>query len=377
MIRRRASPDGLPFRVYERFGVRVYSIGYKMKSGKWAYRYECPADDAVAIAKTRKKAILESATVADDQPMGGFAGLIDKWFAWQECLPATDARKRAPSTIDENKREAKNLKKAWGHFEPGEITKDMGYEYLEACLTATDRDGNPRPRPEKGNKEMALARLILEFGMKPAGGKVIKSNPLDGLEKNRTIKKKRRVSQPEMDLATEIGRKFGGARLIVALALRTAWLCIRRSVEVRRLTRDAIKEDGILWNDGKDVHNQKPAVLIEWSPELKATVLEALQIKRDKVAGTMYVFGNMRGQKYTKGGWKAILDDLMRECVAEAERRKMAFRKFSLQDCRPMGVSDKLEAGHDDVQDATLHTSEKMIRQTYDRREQKRAKPAA
>jgi hypothetical protein len=29
----------------------------------------------------------------------------------------------------------------------------------------------------------------------------------------------------------------------------------------------------------------------------------------------------------------------MRECVAEAERRKLAFRKFSLQDCRPMGVS--------------------------------------
>jgi hypothetical protein len=39
--------------------------------------------------------------------------------------------------------------------------------------------------------------------------------------------------------------------------------------------------------------------------------------------------------------------------------------------------SDKLERGHKDVQDATLHTDEKMIRKVYDRRAQKRAKPAA
>ncbi len=57
MIRRRASPDGLPFRVYERFGVRVYSIGYKMQSGRWAFRYECPIGDGPAIAALRRKAI--------------------------------------------------------------------------------------------------------------------------------------------------------------------------------------------------------------------------------------------------------------------------------------------------------------------------------
>lgn len=377
MIRRRASPDGLPFRVYERFGVRVYSIGYKLKSGRWAFRYECPAGDAQQIQTLRRKAILESATVTDDRPIGGFAGLVDAWFRWQESLPPTDARKRADSTIAENKREAANLKKAWGHFEPHEVTTAHGYEYLEACLHAKDKHGNPRPRPEKGNKEMSLASVILEFGMKPAGGRVVTENQLRGLEKLRTIKEKRRVTAEEMALAVEMGRKFSGARLIVALALRTAWLCVRRSVEVRALRREAIKEDGLLWQDGKARKGQKPAILIEWSPELRATVDEALQVKRHSVAGTMFVFGNMRGQKYTKGGWKAMLDDLMRECVKEAERRKIAFRKFSLQDCRPMGVSDKLEAGHADVQDATLHTDGKMVARVYDRREQKRAKPAA
>jgi integrase len=372
MIRRRTSPDGLPFRVYERFGVRVYSIGYKMKSGKWAFRFECPVDDLRQIAQLRKKATLESANVHEDRPVGGFAGLVDDWFKWQEKLPGTDQRKRKDSTIAENKREAKNLKAAWGHLEVAEITRTMGYDYLDACLHSTDKNGNPRPRPEKGNKEMALARLILEYAVRKS---MIDENPLDRLQRNKVKKTKRRVSAEEMALAVEMGRKFGGARLIVALALRTAWLCVRRSVEVRGLTRDAIREDGILWKDGKD--ESKPAILIEWSDELKATVQEALRVKRSNVAGTMYVFGNMRGQRYTKGGWKAMLDDLMRECEKEAKERKLAFRKFSLQDCRPMGVSDKLEKGHDDVQDATLHSDGKMVARVYDRREHKRAKPAA
>jgi hypothetical protein len=42
-----------------------------------------------------------------------------------------------------------------------------------------------------------------------------------------------------------------------------------------------------------------------------------------------------------------------------------------------MGVTDKLERGDADVQDATLHTDEKMIRKVYDRRSRTRAKPAA
>ena len=48
---------------------------------------------------------------------------------------------------------------------------------------------------------------------------------------------------------------------------------------------------------------------------------------------------------------------------------------FSLQDCRPKGVSDKLAKGDLDVMDATLHTSKRMVRQIYDRRKVRIAKP--
>lgn len=375
MIRRRATPDGLPYRVYERKGVRVYSIGYKLRTGKWAFRYECPVDDAAQIAGLRRRAVTEAAAITEDRPVGGFTGLVEAWLTWQERLPASDERKRAASTIAENKREAENLKRAWGHFEPREITRTMGYEYLDACLTATDKDGNARPRPEKGNKEMALARLILEYGIRKG---LLDENPLAGLAKNKTTRTRRRVSAEEMALVLEVGRKHGGSRLVVALGLRTAWLCLRRSVEVRSMPRQAIRPEGILWRDGKDPRGKKPLVLIEWSDELRATIDEALRIERFKGAGSMFVFGNRKtGQAYTKGGWKAVLDDLMTACEKEAAARRMPFVKFSLQDCRPMGVSDKLEKGHTDVIDATLHTSEKMVRSVYDVRAVKRAKPAA
>ena len=87
MIRRRSAVDGLPFRVYERLGVRTYSIGYKMRSGAWAFRYQCPVGDTAQIAALRRKAIEESAKVNEDVPLGAFDGLVTAWFAMQDGAP--------------------------------------------------------------------------------------------------------------------------------------------------------------------------------------------------------------------------------------------------------------------------------------------------
>jgi hypothetical protein len=102
--------------------------------------------------------------------------------------------------------------------------------------------------------------------------------------------------------------------------------------EVRAFTRDQIKPEGIVWKAAKRQHGRAERfALIEWSDELRATVDEAIPIKRCKLAGTWYVFGNLKGQRYTKGGWKATLSKLMTECAAEAKRRGTAFQRFSLQ----------------------------------------------
>lgn len=362
MIRRRENPDGLPYRVYERYGKWAYSIGYKLSNGKWAFRLQCPVHDRKAVDELKREAIQRAAQLTFINEGAGMSGVIDGWIQWQESLPASDLNKRAASTIAENKREAKNLKEAFGVFEPFQITMVHGYQYLDACVMAG--------RAAKGNKEISLLQVILEYAVRKG---LIEANPLRGIRKNKTITTKRYVTDQEIDIAYKVGMEKGGTRLIVALALRTAWLCVRRSFEVRGITRDAITDAGIVWKDGKA--KDKPPVLIEWTPELRNTIQQAINIKRNHVAGSMYIFGNMRGQKYTKGGWKAVLDDLMTDCIKHATKNGLEFKPFSLQDCRPKGVSDKLELGHKDVQTATGHTTDRMIGQVYDRRQVKKATP--
>jgi len=108
----------------------------------------------------------------------------------------------------------------------------------------------------------------------------------------------------------------------------------------------------------------------------RATIDEALAIERPLVACSWFVFGNLKGQSYTRGGRKYALSKLMQACVVEAAERGMSFTPFSLQDCRPKGVTAKLERGDHDVLEATMHSSERMLRQLYDRRRVLIARPA-
>src|SRR5690606_24878250 len=81
MIRRRATPDGRPYRVYERKGLRTYSIGYKQPDGKWAFRYSCSADDRAKVAELRAKAIGEAALLGHGvRTAGQVDELITAWF---------------------------------------------------------------------------------------------------------------------------------------------------------------------------------------------------------------------------------------------------------------------------------------------------------
>jgi len=184
---------------------------------------------------------IELGAPSDDQ----FASLIDAWFAWQEKLPANSEYKRADSTLKENRREAVSLRKAFGLMRSEEIEKGDGYAYLDACLVAVDEKGNPRRRPEKGNKEISLATTIFEYGVRT---RAVKVNPFAGIEKLRTKKHDRAVSADELSLAVEVGRRRGGPQHICALALLTAYLCLRRrmvrQVYDRRRVRVAKPAEG-------------------------------------------------------------------------------------------------------------------------------------
>jgi integrase len=367
MNRKRAKRDGLPYRVYDRRGLKIYSIGYKLPNGTWAFRLKCPITDRAAIIALRAEAIRRAGEIGLGRLVEDTVNaLIDAWLTWQDRLPLNSPDRRADTTMAENRREIVKLRAAFGHMTVADLIKKDAYDYLDACVLAH--------RPAKGNKEISLMRSILERGVRMG---MIVANPFDSVARNETIAYERLVTDAEINLAIRVGRIMGGPPLIVALALKTAWLCLRRSVEVRALTRAQITSEGIQWSAAKRRRGASARIgIIEWSPELRATIDEVLAIKRNKQAGEWYVFGNMQGQRYTKGGWKITLSRLMQTCTGLAATEGIPFQRFSLQDCRPKGVTDKLTRGDDDVIDATMHTSERMIRQTYDRRRVRRAKPA-
>jgi len=93
-----------------------------------------------------------------------------------------------------------------------------------------------------------LARLILEYAITLG---ILAGNPFDRVKKSKTKRTARLVTDNEMDLTVRAGRQMGGQYLVVALALKTAWLCLRRSVEVRALQVQQINEQGISWKAGK------------------------------------------------------------------------------------------------------------------------------
>lgn len=370
-MRPRKANDGLPHRVYERHGLQIYSIGYKSKQNKWLFRLKCPANDTGRIRQLRREAIIKALAVTSEKDeIVTVAQLFVAFFEHHDKLVLEPNARgaRAKSTLDENKREARTLCIAFGEMAIADVRYHHAASYQDKC----DELG----RGPKADKEITLLSKALNFARRRG---LIEVNHLKDLEKLPSRPSTRYVTDAELALSLEVGRRMGGAPHIVALALNAAYFCIRRSVEVRDLKESDLCADGIWWTEGK-VRNGVPPkrVLIEWSPDLKSLVDEALSIRPLTALGP-YVFGRLDGDKYTKGGWKPGLKRLMEACEVVAKERGVPFKKFSLMDLRPKGVSDKLEAGEDvqTVVDATLHSSPRMVTTVYDRRKTRRAKPVA
>jgi hypothetical protein len=154
-MNRRESPDGLPFRVYQRFGKKIYSIGYKSPDGIWTFRLKCNVDDDIAVHKLRGEALRRHASLMDPQAGDdSFAAMSKAFFIRQASFPLNSPERRAESTLSENQREARNLEKAFGKMNINHFKAMHAYQYLDACEAAG--------RGPKGNKEISLATLMFE-----------------------------------------------------------------------------------------------------------------------------------------------------------------------------------------------------------------------
>lgn len=364
MIGRRQSPDGMPFRLYERIGKFKISYGYKLPGGTWAFRLTAEASDKAACARIKSEAI-ERANVLNGvvpESAGETEALFKRYFAWQHGLPRDSEDRKAESTLNENERyEAPRLVRTFGKVKPSLIKPVHVYKYLDGRAA--------EGAPAKANKEIALLSAVLEFGRRKG---VLETNPCRDIKYNKTSPDTRKVERDELDLVMRVARERGGMYVVAALCLRAAYLTVSRPDETRKLTRQAIGSEGVKIAVGKRRKGQaQKHKLIEWSPDLRAVFDEALSLQRTT---SMYVFGNSDGQPYTVSGFNTNLRRLMAHCAKKAEAEGMEFTRFTLKDMRPTAVTLRVGEGDDTITDATGHNTDRMVKTVYDRRTTRKAR---
>jgi len=363
MVGRRKSPDGLPFNLFQRVGKFRVSYGYKSpKTNQWVFKLSASIMDPDSISQIRKAAIQQAEELNGNLPKTGtVADLISRYFKWQAAMKPGDLRKKANSTLEENLRESKNLIKVFGNLSPEQIKTKHVYNYL-----AIRADGGA---PAKANKEIALLSAVLEYGR--ARG-MLEVNPCRDIKYNPTKPSAKFVESKDLEYALKEARARGGSYLIMGLCFYVAYLTASRPEEMRSLTRQSIKADGIEIEVGKRRATQhKKIKLIEWSPNLRAAIDEALKLQR---TSSLLIFGNTAGQKYTRSGWTTIWTRLMVYCETKAEAEGFQFERFSLANMRPKAVTTRKERGDVNIKDATGHASERMIDKHYDIRKINRSK---
>jgi len=362
MIGRRKSPDGLPFRLYPNIGKRTTSYGYKLPDGKWAFRLSAATTDKDAVARIRAEAIERANVLNGVAPSTGpTEDLIRAYFAWQKGLPEDSEDRKAAGTLIENEREAKRLIKTFGRVKPSQIRPVHVYKYLAGRAK--------EEAPAKGNKEIALLSAVLEFGRRRGE---LEDNPCRGIKYNKTRPRQKYVEAADVALMMKVARARGGSYLILALCLQVAYLTVSRPDEMRALMRQAVKDEGVVVAVGKRKKGQVQRYkLIEWSPDLRAAVEEALSLQR---TSSLYVFGNTSGQVYSRSGFNTILSRLMGYCEKQAVEDQVTFTRFTLADMRPTAVTDRMQEGDARIIDATGHSDGRMVAKVYDRRRTRAAK---
>ena len=361
MIGRRTKPDGLPFRLYERVGKFTVSYSYKLRDGKRAFWLSAPANKLDAIALIRQEAI-HRAEILNGHAVssGSTEELFKKYFAWQEKMPIGSEDRKVSITLKENKVESKNLIAVFGAMDPEDLKPKDIYRYLN--------ERRDQGAPAKANKEIALLSAVLEYGRRVG---LLELNPCRGIKYNKTKPSQKYVTANEIELMLEVARARGGSYLILSLCLYTAYLTVSRPDETRSLTRQAYKPDGLEIAVGKRKagHAQRTKLIL-WSPELKATINEAISLQRTQ---GIYIFGNSTGQVYSRSGFTTILNRLMKFCEDIAKDKGIVFNRFTLKDMRPTAVTDRMAGGDQSITDATGHADDRMVKKVYDRRTVKKA----
>lgn len=260
------------------------------------------------------------------------------------------------ATLIEYERDAGILGRVFGPMAPRDLTPGMVQKYLDTCAEAD--------RGVRGNREIALLSAAFNFGIPREW---CATNPCANVQRNPESTGSRRVTLAELDAFLQWCRADTASRAMrmVAAACELAYLTAQGKADILALHRNAITPDGVHFVRGKT----GARVCVEWSPRLTAAVATAQEL-HGTVAG-LTLIATHEGQRYTPHGWSALFHRTM-NAYAAATRAE----KFSPHDLRAGGITRLLESG-ETASNTSGHKIEGTLKKHYDRRIERRGKPAA
>lgn len=349
MVGRRKTASVLPPRMYAYKGKRKDTY-YTITSG----------NERVNLGHDLLKAKRKLLELEEGHSIAGTIGeLLDDYL--KEIAELVKVGKRSQSTLDSNKLEIVQLKKAFGSMKPKDLKPPHVWSYLHKF--------RGKESPVRANREVSF--LQAAFNMARSQG-IVEDNPCVGVERNEEEARTRLVNDIEMaglikfcrenkHLGDEIPRKGSDAGLRVALAARLAYLTSKAQGQILRLHKSQIGDDGITFCKRK----RGAPTMVLWTPALRETVNECLALP-SKVT-SMYLIHNRHGQPYTSSGFKSMWKRIMNKWIEAGNEH------FTFHDIRAKSTTDLIEDGRK-ASELTGHLTESIPAKVYDRRTVRRAK---
>jgi site-specific recombinase XerD len=356
-MRPRKKNEGLPYRVYERFGRFRYSIRYnanKDTSNIAGFCLSCDVKDVVEIERIRKMAIVK-VVKSQGEVVTGFTlkDGFDQYFSWQYGLEKDHPSRKQNITLKGNEQEKKKLLDLFGTTAPEHVTGKAVSMYMHA----REQEG----AASKANKELALLSGVFNYLMRIG---LAESNPCIGIAQNKS-KPKNKVIHPDLlELFIEEGRNQGGSLEVLTLALELAYATTSRADEIRYLKRANFREDVLIVPVGK-IGNKSKKMDKQYVVEGEIARIRRRLI--EILPESDYVFCTSKGDAYSRSGWGSNWKRLKAKVREVALKKNIPWVEFSLTDMRPASVTDRLRAGESikQVMDSTGHRSERMINEKY------------
>jgi integrase len=268
------------------------------------------------------------------------------------------------STIEDFGYSKANLIPVFGTALPDQLTPPMIQKYLDK--TAQE------DRATRGNREIALLSAAYNFAI-PRGLATV--NPCSRVERNPEKPRTRRVTLQELDTFVawcfsdktdgKLTRHASREEKLVAVSCELLFLCAQSKKDMLKVKRGDIDDEGIHVIRGKT----GVRVCIGWSPRLRAAKARMLDLQKDTVSG-LYLICTRLGRKYSEHGWSSLFHRVMNDYIAQGGER------FSPHDMRAAGATALLE-NNETASNTTGHRLESTLKKHYDRRLERKGKPAA